>query len=174
MHKINTKGVSIMFKKYRLVIAIIAVSFIGVSFYNTFAASASTVFNPQDTEENNHTNDYDRYDDNWRQVFNYFYSKWNRGWEDQYDYVEQTPENGDDSEKQSEDDYSQQNNQQDEAPSEPNQEVDVQKPQSNNSTGSYDALGEVSEFEWEVIRLTNIEREKYGLNPLQIDYELNR
>ena len=53
-----------------------------------------------------------------------------------------------------------------EQPTEPEEEVTQEQPQNND--------GQLNQFEQQVFELTNQERAKNGLQPLQIDYELSR
>lgn len=65
------------------------------------------------------------------------------------------------------------NNVEQPAPTQPQPQQPVEE-NKNNQTNGQDQLGQLNQYEQQVVELTNQERAKYGLKPLAIDYELSR
>ena len=65
------------------------------------------------------------------------------------------------------------NNVEQPAPTQPQPQQPVEE-KNNNQTNGQDQLGQLNQYEQQVVELTNQERAKYGLKPLAIDYELSR
>ena len=151
-----------MFKKYRLIVALLVVGLLSGGFLHTVDASASV---GNDNSEWNSNSSEKQYNNDWQGFFKKYFSKWNIQWDFENNSNQQaSPKVERTEDNQSKENQVNQNNNQ------VNQQV-VQNKQSENSKNDQEFL---SQFEQQVVTLTNNERAKYGLSPLKADWELSR
>src|SRR5690625_3861386 len=171
------KGERVMFKKYRLIVAMLIVGLISTGFGQSVGASASA----GDTDNQTKTHKFVYHgkvnEDYYAELENFlskYFSKWNIQWNKQ-DYKKPvTPKQVKTPEKEIEQPKEQPAEKTpekvEEQPTQPVQKEEV-VPEENKQEQD---LGQLNQFEQQVFELTNQERLKNGLNALQVDYELSR
>ncbi len=160
-----------MFKKYRLIVAMLIVGLVGTGFGQSVGATAKT----DDTETQTHKYVYQgKVDkDQYKELEDFLancLSKWNVKWDkNAYNKPVNNSTPTKDEVKQPIEEAEQPQDQPAEEvqPSQPSEEVDQETPQQEEN-------GQLSQFEQQVVDLTNQERAKYGLKPLQVDNELSK
>src|SRR5690625_727952 len=150
-----------MFKKYRLIVALLVVGLVSGGFLHNVDASASV---GNDTSEWNSNSSEKQYDNDWQSFFKKYFSKWNIQW-DFYNYEKQPVQKKDPAPKVEEKDH----NVSTDNVNQNNNQANEQAEQNNSSDSNF-----LSQFEQQVVDLTNQERAKYGLSPLTADWELSR
>src|SRR5690625_4150375 len=170
-----------MFKKYRLIVALLVVGLLSGSFLHTVDASASVGNN--DTKWS-HNSSHKQYSKEWQHFIKKCFERWNVQWDfnDQVkDPVDKEDSNQevdkDNSQTEDNNQENQDNNQENQDNNQANQnnsQGNQQGEQNNQSDNNANDSNFLNEFEQQVVDLTNQERAKYGLNPLKADYELSR
>jgi|SRR5690625_2445783 len=181
------KGEREMFKKYRLIVALLIIGLVSAGFGQSVGASAKV----DDTERKNDKfvfhSKIDR--DYYKEIESFLakcLAKWNITWdkgdvkvpeqpkkdpvvhEPKEEPAENAPEQVEKPKEHSSDKVEQPTQKQEvEQSTQPKEEV-------TDNQNQYDELGQLNQYEWQVLELTNQERAKYGLKALQIDYELSR
>lgn len=150
-----------MFKKYRLVVALVVVGLLSGGMLHSVDASASSEAPSQNiTSEENANQVEDYYFTSWKDFFERCFGETNykryHGHKVDNQVTQPTPSEPNTN-----------NNNQNNVP---NQEVDKTPTQNENQTEA----SELNEYEQQVVDLTNAERVKYGLAPFEIDAELSK
>ncbi len=166
-----------MFKKYRIIVAMLIVGLVSTGFGQSVGASANAGDTESQTNEFVYQGKIDK--DNYRDLES-FLEKCLAKWNIQWNKTEKTPK-----EKQPEENVEQPEEQpapeeveqpeEQPAPEEvgqptqpaPEENVTPEQPENNES-------GQLSQYEQQVVELTNQERAKNGLQPLQVDNELSK
>ncbi|MEI3606377.1 CAP domain-containing protein [Pseudogracilibacillus sp. SE30717A] len=164
-----------MFKKYRFIIAILVVGLVSAGFGQSVGATAKTDDTDAQTNKFVYQGKIDK--NNFKELESYLancLSKWNIKWDKNSkpneDEIKQPIDEAEQPEEQPADEAAQPEEQPAEEvtqPNQPSEEVTEDQPQENES-------GQLSQFEQQVVELTNQERAKNGLKPLQIDNELSK
>lgn len=146
-----------MLKKYRLVVSILVIGLLSGGMVQSVGASASMDAPKQDSNNKvEQQSQYQTYYD-WDSFFTQFFSGKNNRWYTERKYhqtpVEPTP-----------------------VKPVPNQNKVPEDVQSNDAPAKTEdtQISPLNEFEQQVLSLTNVEREKYGLPAFQVDLELSR
>lgn len=174
-----------MFKKYRLIVAMLIVGLVSTSFGQSVGASANAGDSDTQTQkyvyqgkvDRNHVKDLESF-------LEKCLTKWNIKWDKNSSNKTETPKEEQPVEQPAPEQVEQPEEQpapekveqpeeqpapeQVEQPTQPKEEeVTPEKPQNNEQ-------GQLNQFEQQVFELTNQERAKNGLQPLQVDYELSK
>jgi len=158
-----------MFKKYKIVAALVTIGLVGGSFGQTVGASANYDGNTGNQQnESNYQYSDKNYSNNLEQFLNKCFAKWNIKW-DQNAWKNNWNSNQNQVERPAD-----KVEQQPTEPAQPSQPTQPEQQGQNNNQNQADQLGQLNQFEQQVVELTNKERAKYGLAPLQVDYELSR
>ena len=166
-----------MFKKYRLIVTLLIVGLIGGAFTQQVDASASA----GDSTKGNDTQQYivkHNHDQRWEMFIKKCFGKWYTN-KHQHEAMNPQDENEQENQKQDEpkvpttEQEDMQEQEKVEQPEQPKEEVEqpeeeVEQPEQQEQVDS-----DLHPFEQQVVELTNVERTKQGLAPLEIDKELS-
>jgi len=166
-----------MFKKYRLIVTLLIVGLIGGAFTQQVDASASA----EDSTKGNDTQQYivkHNHDQRWEMFIKKCFGKWYTN-KHQHEAMNPQDENEQENQKQDEpkvpttEQEDMQEQEKVEQPEQPKEEVEqpeeeVEQPEQQEQVDS-----DLHPFEQQVVELTNVERTKQGLAPLEIDKELS-
>ena len=163
-----------MFKKYRLIVALLAFGLVTSGFGHTVGASANDQYEEKQTYEYVYQGKFDF--SIFESFLNDCFAKWNISWNFGDKNVEKQQNVKTPVEKPNKPVEQPVEEEKVEQPA-PTQQPQPQQPVNNNGQNNQnqnEELGQLNQFEQQVVELTNQERAKHGLQPLAADYELSR